>query len=64
MDCIYAGVNIGNDTDTVATMVGALTGAYNGYASMPEEYLTIINERNNINLEKLAQEFERIVRRD
>lgn len=63
MDCIYAGVNIGNDTDTVATMLGALAGAYNGYMSLPKEYLSIINERNNICLEKLAKEFESVVRR-
>lgn len=63
MECIYAGVNIGNDTDTVATMLGALTGAYNGVKSLPEEYLSFINERNNFSLEKLAQEFERIVGR-
>lgn len=63
MDCIYAGVNIGNDTDTVATMVGALAGAYNGCASLPKEYLSLINERNNFCLDILAQEFERVVRR-
>lgn len=63
MDCIYAGVNIGNDTDTVATMLGALTGAYNGYMSLPKEYLSMINERNNICLEKFAEDFQSIVRR-
>jgi len=63
MDCIYAGVNIGNDTDTVSTMVGALAGAYNGVESLPKEYLSIINERNNFDLDELAREFERIVRR-
>jgi len=63
MDCIYAGVNIGNDTDTVATMAGAVAGAYKGFASLPKEYLSIINERNNICLEELAREFEKVVRR-
>lgn len=63
MDCIYAGVNIGNDTDTVATMLGALAGAHNGYSSIPKNYLSLINEHNNICLEKFAEEFQRIVRR-
>ncbi|HHY42189.1 MAG TPA: hypothetical protein GX514_05010 [Thermoanaerobacterales bacterium] len=63
MDCICAGVNIGNDTDTVATMVGAIAGAYNGVESLPKEYLSIINESNNFGLDELAKEFEKIVRR-
>ena len=49
---IVAAVNIGNDTDTVATMVGAMAGALEGYYD--ENYLKIINEMNDYDLEALA----------
>jgi len=59
--CIIAGVNIGNDTDTVATMVGGIAGALNGIKSIPEFYLEILNEANGYNLEKTAEEISNIV---
>jgi ADP-ribosylglycohydrolase len=62
MECIYAGVNVGNDTDTVATIVGAIAGTLRGYKSMPKEYLDIINERNNMDLGELSHSLEKLVR--
>ena len=56
VDAICAAVNIGNDTDTVATMVGGILGAFNGVDSMPEAYLEIIERENNFDLKSLAQE--------
>ncbi len=35
VDAIISGVNIGNDTDTVATMVGAISGAFHGVEAFP-----------------------------
>lgn len=55
METIYGGVNIGNDTDTVATIAGAIAGTLNGSRSLPESYLSIINERNNMDLGRLAK---------
>ena len=52
-DAIVMGVNIGNDTDTVATITGAMAGTLYGYAD--EEKLKIIDEVNNIDLRKLAK---------
>ena len=51
---ILAGVNIGNDTDTVATMVGAIVGALHGIEALPENYLPVLNEANKFELEELA----------
>ena len=51
---ILAGVNIGNDTDTVAIMVGSIVGAFHGYEALPSNYLNILNEANNFNLEDLT----------
>ncbi|MGN1399629.1 MAG: ADP-ribosylglycohydrolase family protein [Erysipelotrichaceae bacterium] len=54
VDCIVAAVNMGNDTDTVATIVGAIAGTLNGYYD--ERYLKIIDEVNGFDLRKTARE--------
>lgn len=51
---ILAGVNIGNDTDTVATMVGSIVGALHGIEALPGNYLPVLNEANKFELEDLA----------
>ena len=51
---ILAGVNIGNDTDTVATMVGAIVGALHGIEALPDNYLPVLNEANKFALEDMA----------
>lgn len=56
VDGICAAVNIGNDTDTVATIVGGILGALNGIDSMPEHYLEVIERENHFNLEEMAKE--------
>lgn len=56
VDGICAAVNIGNDTDTVATMVGGILGALNGADTMPLSYLEIIERENKLGLEGLAKE--------
>jgi len=53
-EAILAGVNIGNDTDTVATMVGSIVGALHGIEALPSNYLPVLNEANNFELEDLA----------
>lgn len=45
-DTIVAGANIGNDTDTIACIAGALAGALSGFARVPQdkyEYLKTAN---------------------
>lgn len=51
---ILAGVNIGNDTDTVATMVGSIVGALHGIEALPNNYLPVLNAANKFKLEDLA----------
>ena len=55
---IVAAVNIGNDTDTVATIVGAMAGTLEEYYN--EEYLKTIDEVNNYDLRKLAKELDEV----
>lgn len=60
MDSIFGGVNIGNDTDTIATIAGAMAGTLQGISSFPSEYLSIINNVNGYDLEFIAREFDRL----
>ena len=61
---ILAGVNIGNDTDTVATMVGAVAGALHGIEALPNNYLAVLNEANQFDLENLASRVLQLHRLD
>ncbi len=47
-------VNIGYDTDTMATMSGALTGALNGYESYPEHFIPTMEKANGLMIRDLA----------
>lgn len=51
---ILAAVNSGNDTDTVATMVGSIVGALHGIEALPSNYLPVLNRANKFELEDLA----------
>jgi ADP-ribosylglycohydrolase/DNA-binding GntR family transcriptional regulator len=56
MSAIRMGINIGNDTDTIATVVGAIAGALYGVKTIPMKFLKTINEVNGFNLERIAQD--------
>ena len=51
---IIAAVNIGNDTDTVATMVGSIVGALHGFEALPSNYLPDLNAANQFDLGELT----------
>ncbi len=57
---IYGGVNVGNDTDTVATMVGGILGTYSGSSSFRDKDVELLNEANDFDLRSLALEIEKI----
>ncbi len=61
MPAIYGGVNIGNETSAIASIAGALAGAYHGAASIPEDYLSAINQKNQMDLMAMVQELECIL---
>lgn len=54
MSAIKMGVNIGDDTDTVATMVGGIAGALYGISNIPERYIDLIDRVNGFDLRDLA----------
>lgn len=55
MEAIKAAVNIGSDTDTVATMVGGILGALNGIQSIPSEYIEILEKSNGFDFDKISK---------
>ncbi len=59
---ILGGVNIGDDTDTVATMVGGILGAYQGSEVFPAHYLEVIEKENTLDLAKLAKEMRELIK--
>lgn len=47
-DCVLKAVNLGDDTDTVASITGALAGALYGYDSIPKEWINTLRCRDYI----------------
>jgi ADP-ribosylglycohydrolase len=54
-DTILAAVNMGGDCDTVASMAGALAGAFKGVGSLPQAWIDMVEEVNNLNLDQLGE---------
>lgn len=52
-EAVAAAASSGGDTDTVAAIVGALSGAYHGASAIPERWLSRISHRDR--LEKVAE---------
>lgn len=61
MESIYDAVNIGDETAATACIAGAVAGAYNGAGSITEGYLEFLEERNQMELWRQAEEIERII---
>lgn len=56
-DCrnaLIAAVNMGGDTDTLASIVGAITGAYSGIAQFPREWVGTVEKVNGLDFGRLA----------
>jgi ADP-ribosylglycohydrolase len=56
-DAALAAVNLGGDTDTVASMVGGLSGIAYGEDSIPAEWIAVLSRRADI--EDLADRLEK-----
>ena len=53
-EAVAAAASSGGDTDTVAAIVGALSGAYHGASAIPERWLNGISHRDR--LEQVADQ--------
>lgn len=60
MDTIYMGVNCGYDTDTIASIGGAISGAYSGAKSIPDGHLEFLSEVNDFDIKKLAEDISKL----
>ena len=58
---VMAGANVGFDTDTIASMAGALSGALNGFDSVPMELFKEVQRVNQLDFEKVAEELENLI---
>lgn len=63
MGSIIGAVNVGYDTDTIATMSGAIAGAYCGAKAYPEHFLPTLEQANHLEIEKLAKDLTAIAQR-
>lgn len=57
-ECVLKAVNLGNDTDTVGSVVGGLAGIYYGSEDIPEEWLDVLVRRQYI--EELCEKLQKI----
>lgn len=55
-EAVIAAVNIGSDTDTIASMTGAILGALRGCGPFRDKYLRLIEEVNGFQIEQMADE--------
>ncbi|KMT22880.1 ADP-ribosylglycohydrolase family protein [Clostridium cylindrosporum] len=56
-DAVLRAVNLGDDTDTIAALVGALAGIYHGYEDIPSEWLDAIVKKDLV--EEVADKFHK-----
>lgn len=57
-EAVLKAIHLGNDTDTIAALVGALGGIYYGYNSINKDWLK--NLRYLTCLEKVSEQFSEI----
>ena len=59
---IAGAVNVGYDTDTIATMTGAIVGALYGAGAFPAHYLPVLEKANGLAISGLAERIASIAR--
>lgn len=52
---LVGAVNMGNDSDTVATIVGGITGTHSGITGVPARWTQLVETANEISLRPLAE---------
>jgi ADP-ribosylglycohydrolase len=55
-ETILGGVNYGRDSDSIASMAGALAGALGGIGAVPREWVDMISAASRIDLEEAGRE--------
>ncbi|MCP8315232.1 MAG: ADP-ribosylglycohydrolase family protein [archaeon] len=55
MDAIIMATNIGGDSDTIASIVGGMAGAYKGIEAFPKDLVKKVEQVNGLEFEKTAR---------
>jgi ADP-ribosylglycohydrolase len=55
MEAIIAASNMGGDTDTIASMVGGVAGAYKGIDAFPADMVRQVEEESDLDLMDVAE---------
>ena len=61
-ECVLQAVNLGDDTDTVGAVAGGLAGIYYGFDSIPQDWLSVIAQKEWI--DGLCVDFEKLCQTD
>lgn len=64
VECVKMGANIGNDTDTIASMTGALAGAFKGFTQVPATWYKKVEKVNQLHLSETAGKLTKIALRN
>lgn len=59
---VLGSVNYGRDSDSIATMTGAISGAMNGVSGIPQEWLTTVETASRRNFKESAALMSSIAR--
>ncbi|TRO51352.1 hypothetical protein E2P71_09195 [Candidatus Bathyarchaeota archaeon] len=54
MKAVITAANLGGDTDTIASMVGGIAGAYKGINAFPSDVVKTVENENNIDFSDIA----------
>ena len=47
-DCVLKAVNLGDDADTTAAVVGGLAGIHYGFAAIPEKWISSLQKKEYV----------------
>ena len=61
-ECVLKAVNLGGDTDTIASIAGGMAGIYYGFETIPEEWINEIVRKDDILI--LIDKFSKIYGRE
>lgn len=50
LECVFKAINLGDDTDTTATVVGGIAGYYYGLDEVPEKWINSIARKDDISI--------------
>lgn len=61
MEAIIAAVNIGNDTDTIASIVGAIAGTLGGAQAFDSKLTNLLESENGYDFDSLSNQIEQLL---